>query len=542
MSAAALLAALTLAASVPTASPMIPQGATAVIHIPKPAQSLEETLLVLGTADTLNRTGGRQGAGLSGYVNGLFRNALMGALLLDGEGASLKDAGIDATRPITLSMVRGQWVGCHHRIPKAPPLALAADPREAGAGLAAVQERSGKVSFLGVADSQGWWRRGAAVMGDRVCSTSGSTNAKVVLEDARAAFVPAAGKASPDPSGALRGLFSSREGTRLSTPDRIVAAMPFHGALALAGFKASTKGQAAILTEGFVQRAGNVFAKPAQGKAEAAGLPALTDGMPVALWLDAALSTESLSSKGEHGALARRIARHMVPGMPADAREQALKALLGALTGKVRLAVTGVDGKQPASSIHQVRQAVFAQLDGKSVARVKSALAGFAAGMKKDGPAPDAQPVTGDGFVGVLSGKPVWFGIVGQAFYFGNDRSLLESAAKQLAPDGANPAPDRIPAAAFTQEEGALKTGERSLTVLVQGEHAANALRPVSLFDMANGNLFAGLFFAKSEAEGVIRNSRLEFHGAPAATGNDLKFTGKLSIGEAGECPCRKGK
>ena len=489
---------LSLAAAAAPAAPlpMIPEGASSAVHIPRPDKVLSSAAAFLTSAHGFSKSAWLSPAAISQ----MFQPSL-GADLFSPE--SLAAAGIDTERPITLSLVQGQWVACFYQ----PKITVSFEMTPGAASDAS------RLAFSGVTAEDGTWRRGTLSFEDRLCATEGPTDAKKILELAQSTLLmPGKTNSGPEKLIASTG--------KLSSPTHVIAAFQIQHQTTVASFQPKSGTVPALEAEGRVIGAGK-FLEPPKAKSKAAALPGRPAETPV--WAELTLSSQSLTPKGETGRAVQRLIRHLAPNMPPDARNAALQELLSSMTGRMRFAVTGVDGKQPTGSIHQIQQAVFAEV--KDAAALQKAIAAFAGSLSKP-PANEASPITKGGAVGLLSYKPVWFGIQGDTFYFGNDAKLIRSA---LALKGGPPA------------GRGKKDRDHSLTLRVDGPAAAEALKSVSLFDMANGSLFGALFMVKSEFSGLLRNSWLELHAAPLA-GGDLAFDAQLSLEREPECPCQKGQ
>ncbi|GEM_PF-1605005 len=493
------LLSLAIAGTPPAQLPLIPDGATAVIHIPRPGSALPNTSAFLAAAYGLSKSAWLAPAS----INKMFQPALDADLL---SPESLSAAGMDTGRPLTLSLVQGQWVACFYL----PAVTL---PAEVPQNAVPSNDASG-LSASGVTAEDGSWRRGTLSFADRRCTTGGAADAKKILDLAKNTLVKAG-----DTNGRTENLIASTG--KLASPSHVIAAFQSRNGMAVTSLEPKTGKHPVLDAEGRVVGAESILAAEGASKtAKSAGIPGRPQETP--LWMELSLSQQTLGAKGDVRNTVRRLIRHLAPNMDPAARDAALQQLMSSMTGQVRMAITGVDGKQPTGSMHQLQQAFFAEVkDAKALQQV---IAAFAGGLSKPAQG-EAAPITKDGGVGLLSYKPVWFGIQNGVFYFGNDAKLIQSALSLKD----------------TRTQGGKNKGSTpSLILRMNGPAAAEALKPVSLFDMANGSIFGTLFMVKSEFSGLLRNAWLELHGTPKSNG-DLSFDARLSLEEEAECPCQKG-
>lgn len=489
-------------ATAPMPGPVAPPDARLIFHLAKPAQDVRALRKFLDPA---------------GERAPLFRPEAIGRLFKAALGADLFDlvaldaAGVDVARPLTLSLWKGQWVACFSQkaladAPTAPTSSAGAPP------LKAVGFEDRGATFQGFADEAGSWRSGRVARAGITCATSGSADQRPNL---------LALAANLGDQGA------KKAGADLQALTRELGPAP------LFGFFQTGRG---LVGARFLPRGGGL---DVLGRLRGHGRLLSNDARPIdsngaaklraPLVLDLSLSPRALAQGGPLPARIERLIRELCPSCPADARRELGDALLAALSGQIRLAISGVDGKSPRGSLHQIRQALFLPLtEADRVRRAIDALLPHAptreATREDAGPDPGAHRL-------MLDGEPVHLGVTKGALYFGNDAGLLERGIAALN------GPPRARARARTAKDARL--GAIHLTA--DGPRLANLLQGVSMFDMANGDLFAALFFLKMEASALLRDaSRLELTAHPL--GEDVRFEIAVDLGGCDACASKRAK
>lgn len=514
------------------ASPVAPPDAQILLHLPRPAEGLPQLRHFLEVA-------GAKAPLLRPAALGRTFAAALGADLFDG--AALDAAGIDVSQPLTLSLWQGHWIACFSEkaLDKAPlsaqapglatlPLPLDATGGELPLKPAHFEDRG--IDFEGMADQGGSWRSGRARQQNRACAAAGSADQRPILRQA---------------AEGLRGnsLGSTAAFQVLTQGDGRAPLIAFFrtgrgdvGARFVPGDRDLTvqgrlRGHGDLLTAGGVKNA---------------ALNAGTFRAPVRV--DLTFSPKALGAGGQIPRRLKQMIRDLCPGCPADAQRDLGDVLLDELAGPISLAIDGVDGKSPRGSLHQIRQAFFVPL--KKAERVQRILGELmachpalltaqedqvkcATGRPPSYEAPMPIPPKPADFgqadhAFLFAGKAVYAGVAQGALYFSNDQRLLERgvAALKAAPYSK----------AKAEHAEALRRNAAHL--ILDGPRLSNMLQSVSLFDLANGDLFAALFFLKMEASALLRSARrLELTANP--DGADVRFEIALELEGSRNTPKR---
>ncbi len=447
-----LILALQLAAA-PARAPVAPKAADAVVHVASPQTALPELRAFLTQA-------GAYAPILKPGDLGRTLGAMLGADLLDP--ASLTEAGLDASAPMTLGFLAEGTVVCGTQL-KGGKAVTRARASMAGAGQPAKQAYKGVTLEGAAAGAQ--WRGGFAARANALCVASGGSDALVALKAAVDALVGAgfastlAFKAAPQATAPVLVYFQGRGAggvVELRSKERTLELL------------ARVQGPAWL-------------DKPGDADALAAFAP------DAPLSARAQVSSKALGDpRGPASMLLGGLLGAACKGCDATLVRTLLESLRPQLTGAAGFVATGIDPSaagQPLAQYFLVPHAYLLTVKDAAAAQ-KAVEAGLEKLRAKGATVTPVEMPEGAQWAVGLGSRDLRVGLSRGALFLANDRAALDLALAGLA------APGRAQSAASFR---------------LDGPKATSAVRRVSVLDVPKSQELAALFAFGVEAGALLK-------------------------------------
>lgn len=447
-----LILALQLAAA-PVRPPVAPKTADAVVHVASPQAALPELRTFLTQAGTYSPI-------LKPGDLGRTLGTMLGADLLDA--ASLTDAGLDASSPMTLGFLKEGIVVCATPL-KGGKAVNRARASLVGSGQPAKQAYKGVTLEGAAAGTQ--WRGGFVSRANALCVASGGSDALVALKAAVDALSGAGFASTP----------AFKAAPQANAP--VLVYFQGHGAGGVVELRSRER-----TLEVVARVQGPAWLdKPGDSDALAAFAP------EAPLSVRAQLSSKSFSDpRGPAAMLLGGLLGSACKGCDAAFVRQLLESVRPQLTGAAGFVATGIDPSaagQPLSQYFLVPHAYLLAVKDAAAAQ-KAVEAGLEKLRAKGATVTPVEMTEGAQWAVGLGNRDLRVGVSRGALFLANDRAALDLALAGVA------APGRAPNAASFR---------------LDGPRATSAVRRVSVLDVPKSQELAALFAFGVEAGALLK-------------------------------------